>query len=64
MEVILIRILLECQNYEYFLCNNTILRTEKAMCGVKMIEKRSQELRSLLGLRDSLDGLARASRVR
>ena len=64
MEVVLIRILFECQNHQYFLCNNTILRTEKAMCEVKMIEKRSQELRSLLGLRDSLDGLARASRVR
>ena len=45
-----------------------ILRTEKAimraMCGVKMIEKRSQELMSLLGLKDTLDGLARASGVR
>ena len=42
-------------------------RTEKtmmrAMCGV-MIEKRSQELVSLLGLKDILDGLARASGVR
>ena len=41
-------------------------RTEKAMmiamCGVKMIEKRrSQELMSLLSLKDTLDGLARAS---
>ena len=38
-------------------------RTEKAriraMCGIKMIEKRrSQELMSLLGLKDTLDGLA------
>ena len=45
-----------------------ILRTtEKAMmrvmCGVTMIEKRSQELISLLGLTDTLDGLARASGV-
>ena len=32
----------------------------KAMCGVM---KRSQELISLLGLKDTLDGLARASRV-
>ena len=43
-----------------------ILRTEKAMrimCGVKMIQKRSQKL-SLLGLKDTLDGLARASGVR
>ena len=45
-------------------------RTEKkammrAMCGVKMIEKRrTQELMSLLGLKDTLDGLAAASRVR
>ena len=40
-------------------------RTEKtmmrAMCGVKIIEKRSQELMSLLGLKNTLDGLARAS---
>ena len=46
-----------------------ILRTEKAMmrtmCGIKMIEKRwSQELMSLLGLTDTLDGLAKASGVR
>ena len=45
-----------------------ILRTEKAMvramCGVKIIEKRSQELMSLLGFKDTLDGLARARRVR
>ena len=43
-------------------------RTEKAMmtamCKVKVIEKRmSQELMSLLSLKDTLDGLARASRV-
>ena len=43
-------------------------RTEKAMmramCGAKIIEKkRSQELMSLLSLRDTLDGLARASGV-
>ena len=37
----------------------------RAMYGVKMIEKRrSQELITLLGLKDTLDGLARASRVR
>ena len=37
----------------------------RAMCGIKMIEKRSnQELMSLLGLKDTLDGLARASGVR
>ena len=37
----------------------------RAMCGVKLIEKRrSQELMSLLGLKDTLDGLARASGVR
>ena len=44
-------------------------RTEKAMMramrGVKLIaKKRSQELISLLGLKDTLDGLARASGVR
>ena len=44
-------------------------RTEKAMmramCGVKIIEKRrSQKLLSCLGLKDTLDGLARASGVR
>ena len=47
----------------------TILRTEKAMmramCRVKIMEKRrSQELMSLLGLKNALDGLARASWVR
>ena len=41
-------------------------RTERAMmramCGIKIIEKRrSQELMNLLGLKDTLDGLARAS---
>ena len=43
-------------------------RTEKAkmraMCGVKLIEKRSQKLLSLLGLKVMFDGLARASGVR
>ena len=35
------------------------------MCGVEIIEKRSsQELMSLLALRDTLDGLAKASGVR
>ena len=43
-------------------------RTEKAMmrvmCGVKLIEKRrSQELVSSLGLKDTLDELARASGI-
>ena len=46
-----------------------ILRTEKAMmrpmCGVKIIEKRrSQELMSLLGLKNTFDGLARANGAR
>ena len=46
-----------------------ILTSEKAMmramCGVNMIEKtRSQELISLLGLKDTMNGLARASGVR
>ena len=37
----------------------------RAMCGVRIIEKRrSQELMSFLGLKDTLNGLARASRVR
>ena len=44
-------------------------RTEKAMiramCKVKIIEKRkSQELMNLLGLKDTLNGQARASEVR
>ena len=35
------------------------------MCGVNVIEKRrSQELITLQGLKDTLDGLARASGVR
>ena len=43
-------------------------RTEKVMmraiCGDKVIEKRrSQELMSLLGLKNTLDGLARASGI-
>ena len=47
----------------------TILRrtekaTMRAMCRVKIMEKRrSQELMSLLSLKDTLDGLARASGV-
>ena len=37
----------------------------RAMCRVKIIEKRkSQELMSLLGLKNTLDGLARASGMR
>ena len=44
-------------------------KTEKAemraMCGIKMIEKRrNQELTSLLGLKNTLDGLVRARGVR
>ena len=44
-------------------------RTEKAMmramCGIKIIEKRRiQELMSLLGSKNTLDGLARESGVR
>ena len=36
----------------------------RAICGVKVIEKRrSQQRMSLLGLKDTLDGLARASGV-
>ena len=46
----------------------TILRTEnakmRAMRRVKLIEKRSQELMSLLGLKDTFNRLARASGVR
>ena len=46
-----------------------ILRTKKAMmramCKVKVIEKRTnQELMSLLSLKDTLDRLARASQLR
>ena len=46
-----------------------ILRTTekvmmRAISGAKIIEKRSQELMSLLGLKDTLDGLAKASGVR
>ena len=45
-----------------------IFKTEKTMnraiCEVKLIKKRrSQELMSLLDLKDTLDGLTRASRV-
>ena len=36
----------------------------RAMCGVKLIEKRSQELTSLRGLKHTLNGLVRASGVR
>ena len=37
----------------------------RAMCGVKLIEKqRRQQPMSLLGLKHTLDGLARASGVR
>ena len=43
-------------------------RTEKSMirsmCGVELIEIKSQELLSLLDLKDTLDGLVRASGVR
>ena len=45
-----------------------ILRTDKAMikalCGIKFIDKRSQEELSLLDMKDTLDGLAWASPVR
>ena len=45
-----------------------ILRTDKAMikavCGIKFNDKRMQEELSLLDMKDTLDGLARASRVR
>ena len=45
-----------------------ILRTDKAMikalCGIKFIDKRSQEELSLLDIKDTLDGLARTNRVR
>ena len=43
-------------------------RTEKAImravCGVKIEKRMSQKLMCLLGLKNTLDGLARASRVR
>ena len=39
--------------------------TMRAMCRVKIIEKRrGQELMSLLGLKDTLGGLARVSGLR
>ena len=45
-----------------------ILKTDKAMikalCGIKFIDKRSKKELSLLDMKDALDGLARASRVR
>ena len=42
-----------------------ILRTKKAMCKVKVIEKRTKkELMSLLSLKDTLDRLVKASQVR
>ena len=45
-----------------------ILRTDKAMikalCGIRFIDKRTQEELSLLDEKNTLDGLARASRVR
>ena len=37
----------------------------RAMCGVKLIEKRSsQELMDLLGLKETLDRLAKTNRIR
>ena len=36
----------------------------RVMCGIKIHEKSRQELMSLLDLKDTLDGLARASGVR
>ena len=36
----------------------------RAMCGVKIEKRSSQELMSLLGIKDTLDGLAKASGVR
>ena len=43
----------------------TVKAIMRAMCGIKIIEKRrSQELMSLLGLEDTLNGLDKASGVR
>ena len=56
--VCVMRKIIVCKNILIMLCI-------RAMCGVKMIEKRrSQELMSLLGLKDTLDELARVSGVR
>ena len=50
---------------EMAILRNTAKAMMRAMCGVNMIEKRRrQELMSLLGLKDTLDGLDRASGVR
>ena len=48
---------------EMAILRRTVKTMMRAMCGV-MTEKRSQELVSLLGIKDTLNGLARASGVR
>ena len=45
---------------EMAILRRTVKAMMRAMCGVKIIEKRSQELKSLLGLKDTLDEIARA----
>ena len=46
-----------------------ILRTERAMirtiCGVKLLDQRnSEELMDMLGIKESLDGMAKANSIR
>ena len=46
---------------EMAILRRTKIAMMRAMCGVKIIEKRkSQEVMSLLGFKDTLDGLSRA----
>ena len=67
-----VKLAMLCETEIWCLRNNeaAILRitkkaTMRAMCGVKLIEKRrSRELMILLDLKDTLDGLARARGVR
>ena len=49
---------------EMAISRKTEIDMMRAMCGVKITEKRSHELKSLLSLKDTLNGLARASGVR
>ena len=64
-----IRLAMPCGSETWCLRGNemAILRTEKGMMraisGIKSIAKRSQEFISLLGLKDTLDGLTRVSGV-
>ena len=48
---------------EMAILRRTVKAVMRAMCGVNLIEKSSQELVNLLGLKDALDALARSSGV-